>query len=79
MANKSDLIRRPLLGLTKFVIEGSAEATKLAGAAIARSRARLSRAQMQAEQLEDREEPGRGPDDKPTDRERRDTPIQYGG
>ncbi|SDR54048.1 hypothetical protein SAMN05444161_5657 [Rhizobiales bacterium GAS191] len=82
MAKNPQSITKPLHGLAKVILDGSTNAKRLAVAAIAGSRAKFNRAHanayVQGDEADGKEEPGRGPDDRPTDREKRDTPTNYG-
>jgi hypothetical protein len=80
VANKSELIAKPFRGLGKAIVKLSSKTRFLVAAVAVDSRGSLNVDRARGDRDEDeREEPGAGPDDMPTEREKRDTPIQYGG
>jgi hypothetical protein len=79
MAKKTELIVKPLRGLGKLIFRVSARAWTLTVAVAADSRGALNLTRARgARDDDDRDKHRAGPDDMPTDREKRDTPVQFG-
>ncbi len=80
MAGRSQLIIRPFRGLGKLVLVVSAKAWTLTTAVAIDRRGTLTilRSRPVRDDDDDWERPGAGPDDMPTVRETRDSPIHLG-
>jgi hypothetical protein len=79
MAGRSKLIVKPFRGLGKLMLGVSAKAWTLTAAVAVDTRGTLNILGSGADRDDDdRERPGAGPDDMPTEREKRDSPIHLG-
>jgi hypothetical protein len=79
MAERSQLIVKPIRGLGKLMLDVSAKAWTLAVAGAADTKGTVNVAGSRPDRdADDREMPGAGPDDSPTEREERESPIHMG-
>jgi hypothetical protein len=79
MAGRSQLIVNPFRGLGKLMLGVSAKAWALTAAVAVDTRGTLNIVGSRAgRDDDDSETPGAGPDDMPTEREERDSPIHLG-
>ncbi|MFI5012728.1 MAG: hypothetical protein ACHQAY_10295 [Hyphomicrobiales bacterium] len=71
MADNEEMISKPRHGLVKIILEGSADAKKLAAAAIGGTleKIHLTHPRADGDDADGNKTPGRGPDDGPTDRQ----------
>ena len=79
MAGRSKPIVNPFRGLGKLMLDVSAKAWTLTAAVAADTRGTLNLiGSSVGRDDDDREMAGAGPDDMPTEREKRDTPLHLG-
>jgi hypothetical protein len=79
VANRTELMIELLRGFGKLIFRASARAWTLTAAVAADSRGTLNLARSRRREEKDEGNKYRaGPDDMPTDREKRDTPLQFG-
>jgi hypothetical protein len=69
MADNHETITKPRRAFAKVILEGSADAKKLALAMIAGTLEKIHLSHPRADGDEGNKEPGSGPDDRPTDRQ----------